>query len=139
MILMTTRIGTFDEASHFRINLVVYFNRLNEEARRQVWLRALATQKCIQSEENADDYLDSEVLDSKLNGHTIINVVELASRCAKAHNRNLMPVDIRLALTSFRNFEAYLSETFQGISPEKRAMRNQHRADTPEVYALEEL
>lgn len=79
----------------------------------------------IQNEDNDD--LDSPILDHKLNGHEITNIVKLALRLAKSENRQARRRDINAALKAFVGFNEYLKSLY-ARSGEQRAYKSEIRA-----------
>lgn len=152
VIMTSNRIGNIDLALVSRIDIAIEF-RLDRGARRQIWMNGIAAlgdgQQCDDDQSSDDERSSNDELDSRhhyrtyraktfnslakhpLDGHTIMNILQSASRIARRKGRKIDLEDINNYIESFYSFSGYLDEIY-GIGQSSQSLRL--RKDDYEEY-----
>jgi SpoVK/Ycf46/Vps4 family AAA+-type ATPase len=112
LILMTNRIGTFDEAFKSRIQLALHYPPLNRDGRWEVW------RNFVQSLSEAGEDINTEEISRKLdilarhklNGRQIRNTINTARQLARYKNESIRYAHVDQAVRVVNEFEKYVTD-----------------------------
>ena len=123
LILTSNRVGMFDEAFKSRIQVALYYEKLNRSARRKIWQNFLEMLEEDEEDVNFEEiklHLD-ELTEKDLNGRQIRNVLTTARQLAIFRNERLDWGHLEQALSVSADFSKYL-DRIQGHTDEQRAI-----------------
>ncbi|KAM0797092.1 P-loop containing nucleoside triphosphate hydrolase protein [Usnea florida] len=113
LFLTTNRVETIDHAFKSRIHLFIAYPPLSADARRELWTSAILRAHRGQTPDWLSTDFLHHLMDKKVNGREIKNIVRVGYSLARNENREMQTTDLLQGLESLEQFEtdmAVLSE-----------------------------
>lgn len=107
LFLTTNRINVFDPAFKSRMHLALHYPTLDSEDRHSIWRNFLAGPGVDASPELLKDQGLNSIVDTKLNGRQIKNIVHIANSLAVSQGTQVTYQHLQLALDTISTFNQY--------------------------------
>lgn len=129
LILTTNRVETIDYAFRSRIHVSIAYPPSSEDARRELWNTSITRANRSQSPE----WLTTEFLDrlvqKKVNGREIKNIVHIGASLARNEERDMKAPDLLQGLEALEQFDTDFSEWLERKKAEGTLAKSKTRRE----------